>query len=365
MLTKSISGLFKQFKNHVSPKDVILVNNYSDNVKRNKEKFQRSDGIESTVADSIQANSIVLNAINEDSSDADNADSSSSKENARKEDNTDSKSSETDKIQKALGTAKDILADTAKQILGESYLESDVGASEDIIQMLNKSTDITEKAESALSNKKWLYLIKTKTVVDVKAENPASGSNDEKSTKKKASESLECKYIADALAAQLFEDTSANYSSEVQNKIDSLEKKVKTTFSNTIFKIGKLQGNTSPDDSVVEKAIMKFAVIDKPAESVDIQPIMNALFEDVLFSNEADSSDDSQKSRSEDTLQSKSVTLVYYWVVPEENNFIEKKDSADKGFDHTDYDFYIVPMPGLSWNANKRYDASTQTIKDQ
>ena len=53
MLTKSISGIFKQFKNKVTPKDVILVNNYSDNVKRKKEKFQRSDGTEGTFADSI------------------------------------------------------------------------------------------------------------------------------------------------------------------------------------------------------------------------------------------------------------------------------------------------------------------------
>ena len=53
-VTASIQGLFKKFKNKIDKKDVIMVNNYSDDKKDKEEKQYTGDKAEGAVADSLQ-----------------------------------------------------------------------------------------------------------------------------------------------------------------------------------------------------------------------------------------------------------------------------------------------------------------------
>jgi hypothetical protein len=105
ILTKSISGIYSRFKNRISKKDVILVNNYSDN-KKEKAKFTKdTDREEGSVADSqienyygtllsedgeAQASSDNKNGSNNPDVDAANAetDKKNDKESEKKDENT-------------------------------------------------------------------------------------------------------------------------------------------------------------------------------------------------------------------------------------------------------------------------------------
>src|SRR5574344_1649046 len=105
ILTKSISGIYSRFKNRISKKDVILVNNYSDN-KKEKAKFTKdTDREEGSVADSQienyygtllsedgeeQASSDNKNGSNNPDVDAANAgtDKKNDKESEKKDENT-------------------------------------------------------------------------------------------------------------------------------------------------------------------------------------------------------------------------------------------------------------------------------------
>lgn len=451
MLTKSISGLFKQFKNKVSPKDVILVNNYSDDTRHKKEKYERTSGETGTVADSIAPScQYILSEA---------------------------------KVQK-LSTA-----DATSQL--QQIVSSDLGAysPESLVTTTEKAVDKLEEAgvnepelfKSLKSKSKYAYMIWLKSPVkeshlehidavgmllekifdpkddivvkDVKkvfqkfildhedllpdGENPKMDAVDaleghvKESPKKndrsdaeegsdgedgdvkesqyrddikmtfsklfssiygaepddnmfrKAVESIKSDdsmlfeksnsqksrdHITNDQAAELIRYLEQQTLPAIQKNIDQVKKKweePKSGQESFSFK------NYEPIHSDVEKMLMStddnaldelksyinLAIHDKSDTAKKKKIVLTRLIPAVKDLPKNSETEELDKEKEE-----KNGEQTVWFIVPDENNLIESKT---KSIEHTDDDFYIVPMPGLSYDAKKRYDASTQTIKDQ
>ena len=337
MLTKSISGLFKQFKNKVSPKDVILVNNYSDDTRRKKEKYERTSGETGTVADSIAPS-----------------------------------------CQHVLSEAKEqklSTADATSQL--QRIASSDLGAysPESLVTTTEKAVDKLEEAgvnepelfKSLKSKSKYAYMIWLKSSVkESHLEHiDAVGMLLEKIFDHKDDiivvedvKKVFQKFILDhedllpdgekpkmdaidALEGYVKESPKKNDSSDAEEGSDGEDSDVKESqhlddIKMTFSKLFSSIYDAEPNDNMFRK------VVESIAESNDLP----------------ENSDDKEPDKEKEENSEQTV----WFIVPDENNLIESKT---KSVEHTDDDFYIVPMPGLSYDAKKRYDASTQTIKDQ
>lgn len=337
MLTKSISGLFKQFKNKVSPKDVILVNNYSDDTRRKKEKYERTSGETGTVADSIAPS-----------------------------------------CQHVLSEAKEqklSTADATSQLQQIASSDLEAYSPESLVTTTEKAVDKLEEAgvnepelfKSLKSKSKYAYMIWLKSSVkESHLEHiDAVGMLLEKIFDHKDDiivvedvKKVFQKFILDhedllpdgekpkmdaidALEGYVKESPKKNDSSDAEEGSDGEDSDVKESqhlddIKMTFSKLFSSIYDAEPNDNMFRK------VVESIAESNDLP----------------ENSDDKEPDKEKEENSEQTV----WFIVPDENNLIESKT---KSVEHTDDDFYIVPMPGLSYDAKKRYDASTQTIKDQ
>ena len=141
MITRSIQGLFKKFKNKVKKEDVILVNNYSEN---DKDKDKAAKKLEVKKSDeSVKTNyhsSILLSEAGED----------------REEDNE--KNTEIDTAAK-LSEMEKGLQDLAKAALKDDFSSASILKAEEMISFLQKK-DINEpQLESALKKHLYAFLV--------------------------------------------------------------------------------------------------------------------------------------------------------------------------------------------------------------
>ena len=141
-VTKSISGIFKKFKNKLTKNDVILVNNYSDNKKR-KEDAKYTEKGEGAVEDSLvqQHNGQLL-----------------------------SEAIDLPPVKDRREAMKKKLDELAKAALKEAYLMSDVAPSKDVKKLLNKNGISEPKLFAEIDKAAYSFVIKTKKVEEAKKE---------------------------------------------------------------------------------------------------------------------------------------------------------------------------------------------------
>lgn len=144
MVTKSISGIVKKFKNKIDAKDVVLVNNYSDNA-REKNKFN-SDKEEGTVADSLTIRSYGQHLYEDAEETGENVEPKKIPEQKER-----------------IEAVKSKLDSLAKAALKDALVLADAKPTEEVIQLLKDNGIDEPKFFNNLQTKKYSFVIQTKT----------------------------------------------------------------------------------------------------------------------------------------------------------------------------------------------------------